>query len=334
MILDTNIAFSCARIGPVSGSKPGEKGARQFALLLLAFEDKHLQPKWETPAVTGLTLIDSIFQLLFRHDQPLSETQIGKFLGLKHGEPDFALLAKDRRFVQAEPQFWAATPLPKLMKDSALSEVEFVITDIETTGSIKGVDRIIDLAAIRVKGGKVLGEFDQLVNPQKHISRHIAELTGISNKDVEGAPLIEEVMPKFVEFAKDAVFVAHNAPFDFYFVNAEINRLGLTPSSAPVPVCTFAIAKKLLPQLHACGVTGLSRHFNLTMDDRHRAMPDVVATKFFLNRFIEDLQAQGVVSLFGLIQFQKDRLTRDQIQKRIKRQELKGKRHPRSRSSA
>lgn len=277
-------------------------------------------------------MIDSIFQLLFRHEAPLTQSQITKFLGLRKPAPAFEAMAEDRRFVAVEPNSWQAAPLSELLPpDQPLEEVTFVITDIETTGSIRGSDRIIDLAAIKVKNGQEVGRFEELVNPQKKISRHIVRLTGITNEDVAEAPLIEEIMPKFVEFVDGHMFVAHNAPFDFYFINAESERLGLGRLKLPLPICTFAVARRLLPELRACGVTGLSKHFNYEVDDRHRAMPDVLATQFFLDQFLKDLKEQGVETLYQLVQFQKDRLSKEQVQKRIKRQESKrtrGNRRP------
>ncbi|OGH00486.1 MAG: hypothetical protein A2600_05675 [Candidatus Lambdaproteobacteria bacterium RIFOXYD1_FULL_56_27] len=268
-------------------------------------------------------MIDSIFQLLFRHEKPLTQNQIAKFLGLKVKEETLEQMGQDPRFCALPQEQWAATALEDLIEDLPLTETSFVITDIETTGSIRGTDRIIDLAAVKIKGDKELGRFEALVNPHRRISRHITQLTGISNQDVETAPLIEEVMPQFLEFVGDAVFVAHNAPFDFYFIQAEIKRLGLEPMKKRVPICTFAIAKKLLPELKACGVTGLSKHFGYESEDRHRAMPDVLATRYFLGEFIKELEEKGITRLHQLIQFQKDGLSREQIQKRIKRQESK-----------
>ncbi|MDT8448283.1 MAG: exonuclease domain-containing protein [bacterium] len=230
----------------------------------------------------------------------------------------------DRRFLLKEPGLWQAAPLEELLPpDRPLDEVVFVITDIETTGSLRGSDRIIDLAAIKVLKGQEIDRFEELVNPQKKISRHITRLTGIQNEDVEQAPPIEEVMPRFIDFMGDSVLVAHNAPFDFNFINAEIDRLGMPRLKLPLPVCTFAVARRLLPELRACGVTGLSHHFGYEVDDRHRAMPDVMATHFFLNRFLEDLKEREITTLYQLVNFQKEKLSKEQVLKRIKRQESK-----------
>ena len=268
-------------------------------------------------------MIDPIFQLLFRHEKPLSQSQIYKFLGFKNTEAAFLEMPHDPRFIFQGQDKWSAAPLNTLVEDRPIRETTFVVTDIETTGSIQGADRIIDLAAIKVRNGQEIERFNQLVDPQKHISRHISQLTGISDTDLEGMPQIETIMPQFIEFASDSVFVAHNAPFDFYFIQSEIKRLGLHPLSNPIPVCTFAIAKKLLPTLKACGITGLSTHYDYHVEDRHRAMPDVVATCFFLDKFLVQLKEQGIETLYQLIQYQKESLSKEQVHKRIKRQESK-----------
>ena len=268
-------------------------------------------------------MIDAIFQLLFRYEKPLSKTQIHKYLGFADLEESFLGLADDQRFVFHGRDQWATVPLKDLVTDKKLKDTTFIVTDIETTGSIQGKDRIIDLAAIKVKNGVQVERFEQLVDPQQPINRHITQLTGIKNQDVEGMPLIETVMPDFIDFVGDGVFVAHNAGFDFYFIQSEIKRLELDSLPVIVPICTFQMAKKLLPTLKACGITGLSNHFGYEFEDRHRAMPDVEATCFFLEKFLEQVQEDGVDRLHSLIQFQKEGLTKEQINKRIKRQESK-----------
>jgi len=270
-------------------------------------------------------LIDAIFQLLFRHEKPLSTTQIQKYLGPVDLEESFSQLPEDLRFVFHGRDQWATVPLADLVTDKKLLDTTFIVTDIETTGSIQGKDRIIDLAAIKVKNGKQQERFEQLVDPEQSINRHITQLTGIKNEDVAGMPTIETVMPDFMKFAGDGVFVAHNAGFDFYFIQNEIRRLGLGSLPVIVPICTFQMAKKLLPELKACGITGLSNHFNYEFEDRHRAMPDVEATCHFLDMFLETLKGEGVDRLHKLIQFQKEGLNKEQINKRIKRLEAKQK---------
>lgn len=267
-------------------------------------------------------MIDSVFQLLFRYEKPLTERQIGLSLGISYPKELSQLLESlrhDDRFLSLEGDQWQIAPLEELIPDQSLSEVEFVITDLETTGPKQGRDRIIDIAAQKVKGGEIIGEFESLVNPEIHIPGSIVRLTGINDEMVAGSPTIEKVLPEFLEFAKGCVFVAHNAPFDFSFINSESRRLGLNLLENKVEICTFRMARKLLPQLKACGVSGLSQHFGYELVDRHRAMPDVKATKFFLDQFLEQLTKKNVTSLYELIQFQKDVMSHSALNKKIKK---------------
>ena len=253
----------------------------------------------------------------------MSETHIRQALGITNPRDVEELrwvLTSDSRFVERQANYWMCVPLEELITDRPISDVTFVITDIETTGSIRGKDRIIEIAASKIKNGKCLGTFESLVNPQKNISKQIVRLTKITNATVRTSPTIEEVLPEYVKFAGSGLFVAHNSLFDFSFINTEIERLKLPKLKSQVDVCTYRLAQRLLPQVRARGVSGLSLYFNYHMENRHRAMPDVMATHYFLNRFIEQLKERNVVSLYQLIDFQKERLTLKELLKKVKRQ--------------
>ncbi|MDX2472053.1 MAG: exonuclease domain-containing protein [SAR324 cluster bacterium] len=265
-------------------------------------------------------MIDTVFQLLFRYTEPLSQEKIGLTVGNPKAVEEVAeSLGKDDRFIAIGDDGWQAAAMEDLLPDQNLEDVEFVVTDLETTGPAKGTDRIIDIAALKVKNGVVIDSFESLVKPHQPISRIITRLTGISDEMVVDAPDIEDVLPKFITFAHGSVFVAHNAPFDFSFLNAEIRRIGLQPCAEKVEVCTFRMAKKLLPGVRACGLAGLSEHYEYDFSDRHRAMPDVLATVHFLNIFLGLLKEDGITTLYELIEFQKEALNPNDINRKIKK---------------
>ena len=267
-------------------------------------------------------MIDAVFQLLFRYESAISEKQVCQALGITKYQ-DYEKLKNifesDDRFVPISDKLWKIAPLQTFLEDKALKEVIFVITDIETTGSIRGEDRIIDLAALKVRNGEVIGEFNTLVNPEKSISYPIARLTGISNKMVANAPIIEQALPDFVEFAGSGIFVAHNALFDFHFINSEIRRLDVKPLQNRVEVCSFRLAKKLLREAKSHGVVGLSQYFNYKIENHHRAMSDVLATKYFFDRLLELLEKRNVTTLFQLVEIQKEKITKKKLRKTISR---------------
>lgn len=152
----------------------------------------------------------------------------------------------------------------------------YVIVDIETTGGNLNNGKITEIAIYRHDGNKVVDEFVSLVNPESYIPPFISTLTGISNEMVESAPLFYQIAKDIVGICKDAVFVAHNAGFDYNFIKAEFKSLGYDFNMPTI--CTVKLSRKLLPG-HAsyslgkiCDVLGISN------EARHRAAGDALAT--------------------------------------------------------
>jgi DNA polymerase III subunit epsilon len=106
-----------------------------------------------------------------------------------------------------------------------LAEVSFCVVDLETTGGSPTDSRITEIGAVKYRAGERIGVFETLVNPRVPIPRFITHLTGIDDLAVAGAPPIEWTLPSFAEFARGCVFVAHNARFDFTFLNVALARL-------------------------------------------------------------------------------------------------------------
>ncbi|NQU62747.1 MAG: hypothetical protein HQ517_00465 [SAR324 cluster bacterium] len=269
---------------------------------------------------------NAVFQLLYQFEGEITEKQIRQVLNLNnHQEIDQlrSLLDSDERLVGGSNSSWKCAPLETFVEDRPISEVEFVITDLETTGSIRGKDRIIEIAALKVRNGQVMNKFESLVDPQKKISWQIANLTKINNETVANAPIIEEVLPRFTQFAENGIFVAHNSLFDYSFIMSELERLNLKVFRPQIDICTYRLARRLLPNVKARGISGLSVYFDYQMENRHRAMSDVLATKFFLDCFLQQLEKMDIKTLFQLIELQRDRLTKKKLIKRIKRLQKK-----------
>ncbi|MCC5697540.1 3'-5' exoribonuclease, partial [Klebsiella pneumoniae] len=129
--------------------------------------------------------------------------------------------------------------------DQLLSDVTFVVVDLETTGTDRTGDAITEIGAVKIRGGEVLGEFTTLVNPGRDIPPSIVAITGITNEMVADAPPLDSVLPAFLEFSRGAVLVAHNAPFDIGFLRANCERLGL-PWPKPQVVDTVRLAKRVI----------------------------------------------------------------------------------------
>ena len=188
--------------------------------------------------------------------------------------------------------------------DTPLDAVPFVIVDTETTGTRADADRVIEVAAVKLVGGEVIGSFSSLINPERTIPRRITELTGITTAMTFDQPPARVVMPRFLDFLGNGVFVAHNLQFDLRFVNAELGRAGLPALSNPT-LCTLRLARRLLPGLRSKGLSGLSDHYGIRNSARHRAFGDAEATAVVLKHFLSQLAFQHEVeSLSELLHFQ------------------------------
>lgn len=182
-----------------------------------------------------------------------------------------------------------------------LRETTFVVVDLETTGGRTKAndetpcDAITEIGAVKVRGGVVLGEFATLVDPQRSIPPQIVQLTGITTAMVCDAPTIDSVLPMFLEFARGAVLVAHNAGFDVGFLRAAAQRCGIA-WPRPQVLCTVRLARRVLTREEAPSVrlAALARLFAAAAQPTHRALDDARATVDVLHALIERVGNQGV----------------------------------------
>lgn len=189
----------------------------------------------------------------------------------------------------------------------ALSETDFVVFDIETTGPKMPPSRIMEIGAARVSGGRIVAEFETLVNPRMPIPPFIAGLTGIRDEMVSDAPTFDEVAPDWLRFAGTSVLVAHNAIFDVGFMNHEIASLFPGRRMMNSNICTVSLARRLMPELKSFRLGALSTHFAVPKGARHRAGDDARATACVFLRLLDSLQENGVRDLDGARRFQKQR---------------------------
>ncbi|WP_326638118.1 DEDD exonuclease domain-containing protein [Streptosporangium sp. NBC_01755] len=178
-----------------------------------------------------------------------------------------------------------------------LSQVTFVVFDLETTGVSAGEHAITEIGAVKVRGGEVLGEFGTLVDPGSPIPPFISVLTGITDSMVVAAPRIESVLPSFLEFAAGSTLVAHNAGFDLGFIRAACAAHGYPPPAHQV-VDTVDLARKLLTRDEApnCKLSTLAAIFSHT-EPCHRALADARATVDVLHALLERAGSFGVQTL-------------------------------------
>ena len=182
-----------------------------------------------------------------------------------------------------------------------LADVAFTVVDLETTGATPGFCKITEIGAVRIEGGREVSTFSALVNPGMPIPAFITGITGIDDDTVEGAPPIEVVLPKFVDFAAHSVLVAHNAPFDLGFLDYELGRQ--RGQTFPRPALdTLRMARKLCPQ-QKCSLSALAYRFDTRVKPVHRALHDAQATGELLLLFLSWLQEQGMNTLEEVARF-------------------------------
>ncbi len=152
----------------------------------------------------------------------------------------------------------------------------FAIIDVETTGGMAAKERITEIAIALHDGEKVIDTFSSLVNPERSIPYNITQLTGISNETVRDAPKFYEIAKKVVEMTEGTVFVAHNVRFDYNFIREEFARLGY--SFVRKQLCTVKMSRQAIPGLRSYSLGNLIAHLNIDVENRHRALDDVLAT--------------------------------------------------------
>lgn len=183
-----------------------------------------------------------------------------------------------------------------------LHQVTFVVVDLETTGGSSDRDAVTEIGAVKVRGGEVVGEFATLVNPRRGIPPAVVSMTGITEAMVADAPVLESVLPAFLEFAAGAVLVAHNAPFDTGFLRAACERFGLRWPK-PAVVCTARLARRVLTRDETPNhkLATLARILHARTEPVHRALDDARATVDVLHSLLERVGPLGVHTLEELL---------------------------------
>jgi DNA polymerase III subunit epsilon len=194
--------------------------------------------------------------------------------------------------------------------DIHLSEIPFLVVDVETTGPSGKDNRITEIACIAVRDGEIIEEFSSLVNPRQHIPANITQITGISNAMVFGSPDVDDVMRRLRPLFSQpySVFVAHNAAFDWSFVSNSFVRSNQPIIDMP-RLCTYKLSKRLFPKRTKLNLGALASYFDISIKNRHRAHGDAYATAQVLQKMLEILQEQFNVQTLGeLLTFQNKRL--------------------------
>ena len=192
----------------------------------------------------------------------------------------------------------------KFVPDRQLSDVTFVVLDLETSGaSARTGSAITEIGAVKVCGGNVKGTFHTLINPSTPLSPFIVELTGITDQMLADAPSIQTVLPMLCEFIgspEESVFVAHNAPFDLSFLKTASALHGYIWPDFRV-LDTVKLARLVLTKDDVANyqLGTLAEYFDTHIAPNHRALDDAQATVDVLHGVIERL---GTFDIFTINQ--------------------------------
>lgn len=199
------------------------------------------------------------------------------------GRPLLELLLRDQRFACREER-WG---LAGWQAHTAI--------DVETTGLSAQDDRITEIALVRLWGTHIVAKWSSLVNPCCSIPPAIVRLVGIDDAMVAEAPLFADLVPVIRDFIGESTLIAHNAPFDKSFIDAELHRAGEQPLPNPW-LDTVGIAKKLLPGLTNRKLVTIALHFGIDSSSHHRALADAVMVAGIFAKMMaleESLQISG-----------------------------------------
>lgn len=165
--------------------------------------------------------------------------------------------------------------LTEAMLEAVKPDETIIILDTETTGLDHKCEKLIEIAAVKMQGTEIVETFSSLVNPQKPIRHSSFLIHNISEEMVQDAPNIEEVLPRFLDFVGDHAFVAHNAIFDYSFIN-EAMKATYGKRFANHRIDTFEMYRAVFPDEASHGLNALLRRFGFNEDVVHRALDDAM----------------------------------------------------------
>jgi DNA polymerase-3 subunit epsilon len=156
---------------------------------------------------------------------------------------------------------------------------DLVFVDLETTGGNAAHDRITEVGIVRITANECTEEWSSLVNPERRIPSYIESFTGITNDMVANAPLFAELAADIRQRLGGALFVAHNARFDYSFLRSEFRRID-SNFTAKV-LCTVKLSRRLYPEHHRHNLDAVMQRHGLVCESRHRALGDARVLRDF-----------------------------------------------------
>jgi DNA polymerase III epsilon subunit family exonuclease len=259
---------------------------------MLSFDLRHLR--------------DAAYRYLLEVDRSLPTHRIARTLfgPRRHEHPETqavvrALLVGDPRFLETHEGRWSVRDAPHMRVP--LDAAAFAVVDLETTGSLIGVDEVIEVGVVVVRRRHLVRQFSTLVHADRRIPAWVENLTGIHSADTKDAPTFSKVIPTLTDLLQDAVFVAHDIRFDLPFIRWEYANRDL-PMPPVTGLCTLRLSRILWPDLASRSLPDLARYFDVTHKHPHRAAADATATAAILVEALQTAREIGLTELGDLFQ--------------------------------
>jgi DNA polymerase III epsilon subunit family exonuclease len=255
---------------------------------------------FKTPSQT----LKRLFAYIRNHGGALQGTQVVKrALNLRGKTKEFYAYLSEVLFGQVPGIFertkedeYRIKPLDQF--NIPLGKATFTVVDIETTGGKPPVERVTELAALRIDGkGRELSRFCTLVNPHKKIPPYVVRHTKISDSMVKTAPTIEDVVPQLMVFMEGSVLVVHDSFADMQFLDYDCDRLFDGLLALPL-LNTQHLAERYCPGLGGLGLSRIAEHLCIEIGERHRALADAELTVRVLTHFLSELNDQTVYDVY------------------------------------
>ncbi|MCU7556612.1 PolC-type DNA polymerase III [Macrococcus capreoli] len=180
-------------------------------------------------------------------------------------------------------------------QDIDLKTATYVVFDVETTGLSSQYDKIIELAAVKVKDGEIIDKFERFSNPGERLNETIKNLTGITDDMLVDAPPIEEVLSDFRDFVGDAIYIAHNASFDMGFIDTGFERLGFGATTNGV-IDTLELSRTINTEMGKHGLNFLAKKYGVELTQHHRAIYDAETTAHIFVKMLKQIEQLGVMN--------------------------------------
>jgi DNA polymerase-3 subunit epsilon len=175
----------------------------------------------------------------------------------------------------------------------------YAIIDTETTGTNPAYNQIIEIGIIRVEDGRITKKLKTFIRPASRLPSFITSITGISQEDLIDAPVFEEVALEIRDILEGAIFVAHNARFDYSFVKNEFKRIGISWNVKTL--CTVRLSRALFPHYPRHNLDEIIERFGIVCKERHRAYDDALVLYEFFKKLDAAVEGETLAAAIDTI---------------------------------